>query len=286
MAEPGAAAAAFYARRGGRAADWWTLLHPPYTVWHLSYVVLGAAMAPEVDLAALGISVLAFFLAVGLAAHALDELQGRPLHTDISDRTLRGVAAFALAGACVLGVVGVFFWGPVNWPLAIAIPVGAVLVVGYNLELFGGRLHTDWAFAWGWGGFPVAVGFVAQSPDLTWTLAGRRRRGDPCGRRHVVRTAPPQYAGPRAAPTYRRCHRHHHAARRECRSTRPHRAARAARAGASRAVLGGSRHRRGNAARTPLTTGPDTEPRRCAPAAATADVSSRTIASAVAAPGR
>ena len=170
MAEPGAAAAAFYARRGGRAADWWTLLHPPYTVWHLSYVVLGAAMAPEVDLVALGISVLAFFLAVGLAAHALDELQGRPLHTGISDRTLRGVAAFALAGACVLGVVGVFFWGPVNWPLAIAIPVGAVLVVGYNLELFGGRLHTDWAFAWGWGGFPVAVGFVAQSPDLTWTL--------------------------------------------------------------------------------------------------------------------
>ena len=170
MAEPGAAAAAFYARRGGRAADFWTLLHPPYTVWHLSYVVLGAAMAPEVDLAALGISVLAFFLAVGLAAHALDELQGRPLHTDISDRTLQGVAGLALAGACVLGVVGVFFWGPVNWPLAIAIPVGAVLVVGYNLELFGGRLHTDWAFAWGWGGFPVAVGFVAQSPGLTWTL--------------------------------------------------------------------------------------------------------------------
>jgi len=40
-------------------------------------------------------------------------------------------------------------------------------VVGYNLELFGGRLHTDWAFAWGWGGFPVVVGYVAQSPPLS-----------------------------------------------------------------------------------------------------------------------
>ena len=172
MAEPGVTAPAFYALRGGRAADWWTLLHPPYTVWHLSYVVLGAAVAPTVDLAALGFSLLAFFLAVGLAAHALDELQGRPLGTRIGDRTLRWVAAVALAAACALGIAGVFFRGPVNWLLAIAIPLGVVLVVGYNLELFGGRLHTDWTFAWGWGGFPVAVGFVAQSPDLTWALLG------------------------------------------------------------------------------------------------------------------
>ena len=93
MAEPAAATPAFYARQGGRAADWWTVLHPPYTVWHLSYVVLGAAMASTIDPVALGLSVLAFFLAVGLAAHALDELQGRPLGTGIGDRTLWTVAA-------------------------------------------------------------------------------------------------------------------------------------------------------------------------------------------------
>jgi len=44
-----------------------------------------------------------------------------------------------------------------------------VLLVGYNLELFGGRLHSDAVFAWSWGGFPVAVGFVAQSPEATWS---------------------------------------------------------------------------------------------------------------------
>jgi hypothetical protein len=169
MAEP-AATPAFYARQGGRAADWWTLLHPPYTVWHLSYVVLGSALAPRVDPAALAFSVLAFFLAVGLAAHALDELHGRPLRTSLSDGTLWSVAVVALVAACALGIVGAFFWGPVNWPLALAIPVGAVVVVGYNLELFGGRLHTDWGFAWGWGGLPVAVGFVAQAPDLSQVL--------------------------------------------------------------------------------------------------------------------
>ena len=90
---------AFYARHGGLWADWWTMLHPPYTVWHLSYAVLGAGLAPRLSWAMLGATVLAFFLAVGVAAHALDELQGRPLGTGISARTLRIVAGAALA-AC------------------------------------------------------------------------------------------------------------------------------------------------------------------------------------------
>jgi len=168
MAEPRTTTPAFYARRGGPAADWWTLLHPPYTIWHLSYVVLGAALAVSLDWTALAATVLAFFLAVGVAAHALDELTGRPLGTRIPDGVLRVVATLATIGACALGVAGTFFHGDPNWWLLAAIPVGAVLLVGYNLELFSGRLHTDAVFAWGWGGFPVAVGFVAQSPSVDW----------------------------------------------------------------------------------------------------------------------
>ncbi|MFB3739399.1 MAG: hypothetical protein ACE14W_10620, partial [Candidatus Velamenicoccus archaeovorus] len=70
---------AFYALRSGGWRDYWTLLHPPYTLWHLSYVVIGACLTDVVDLRWLGETVLAFFLAVGLGAHALDELRGRPL---------------------------------------------------------------------------------------------------------------------------------------------------------------------------------------------------------------
>lgn len=161
-------APAFYARRGGRLADWWTLLHPPYTVWHLSYVVLGAAMARRIDWGALGLSVLAFFLAVGVAAHAYDERAGHPLGTAFGDRALLGLATTALAGAVALGVYGVLWRSGTNWPLLVAIPVGAVLVVGYNAELFGGMLHQDLTFVLGWGGFPVVVGYVAQSPGASW----------------------------------------------------------------------------------------------------------------------
>ena len=151
--DPGVGAA-FYARRGSTPADWWTLLHPPYTLWHLSYVVMGAALAPRLSWAMLAGTVLAFFLAVGLAAHALDELAGRPLNTAISDRTLWVVAAASLTGAVLLGILAV--------PHA-----SLLLVLGYNLELFGGRLHTDIGFAAAWGAFPVLVGYLAQTPPLT-----------------------------------------------------------------------------------------------------------------------
>ncbi|MDP9443776.1 MAG: hypothetical protein M3P83_05295 [Actinomycetota bacterium] len=156
--------AAFYGRRGSRAADWWTVLHPPYTAWHLSYVVIGAALAPELDGWMLLLSVAAFFLALGIAAHALDELHGRPLGTAIPDRTLWLAAGASLLGAVALGVVGTVYAAP--W-LGPAIPVGVVLVLGYNLELFGGRLHTDLGFALAWGGFPVAAGLLAQHPPPT-----------------------------------------------------------------------------------------------------------------------
>jgi hypothetical protein len=159
--EPGPA---FYARRGGRRADWWTVLHPPYTAWHVSYAVIGATLAPRLNWLVLGATVLAFFLAVGLSAHALDELHGRPLGTTIPDRMLWLVAVAALAAAVGLGIVTVAHSGPALIPFIV---VGIILVLAYNLEWFGGRLHTDLGFAAAWGGFPAVVGFVAQKPPVT-----------------------------------------------------------------------------------------------------------------------
>jgi len=147
-------------------ADCWTLLHPPYTLWHLSYAVLGAALAPTLSWTPLVMTVVAFFLAVGIAAHALDERAGHPLGTGFGDRGLVVAALLALLTAVAIGVYGAFWWDDINWPLVAAVPVGVLLVVGYNLELAGGRLHDDLTFALGWGGFPVVVGYLAQAPGL------------------------------------------------------------------------------------------------------------------------
>ncbi len=154
---------AFYAAGPGPWRDWWTLLHPPYTAWHLSYVLLGAALAAPVNITILLGTLLAFFLAVGVAAHALDELRGRPLQTSIPSAALVAAAGVGLLGALALGVVGVVVLG---WQLLPFLVVGPVLVVGYNLELFSGALHSDVMFAAGWGAFPVLTSAVAQSGDL------------------------------------------------------------------------------------------------------------------------
>jgi hypothetical protein len=154
---------AYYAARPGRWRDWWTLLHPPYTAWHLAYVVIGASLAPRVRLAWLAASVVAFFLAVGLAAHALDELNGRPLRTRISSPALVTVAVAGLAGAVALGAAGIARTG---WGLLPFMVAGPALVVAYNAELFGGLVHTDLGFAAAWGAFPVLTGYVAQTGRL------------------------------------------------------------------------------------------------------------------------
>ena len=143
---------AFYALERGGWRDYLTLLHPPYTVWHLSYVALGASIAPVLNGARLGASVLAFFLGVGLTAHALDELHGRPLQTQISDRVLWGIALVALAGAVGLGVLGA---AKVSWWLLAFVVFGGFIVLAYNLELFWGLFQSDVWFALSWGAFPA-----------------------------------------------------------------------------------------------------------------------------------
>jgi len=154
---------AFYALRSGGWRDYATLLHLPYTAWHLSYVVVGGCLAATVSWPRLGLTVLAFALAMGVGAHALDELNGRPLGTAIPGPVLVALAVASVAAACAIGVAVAF--GVTLWIFAL-VGVGAFLVPAYNLELFGGRLHTDLWFALAWGGFPVVTGAVAVGGTL------------------------------------------------------------------------------------------------------------------------
>jgi hypothetical protein len=155
---------AFYALSAGGWRDYVTLLHPPYTLWHLSYVAIGACTVAVVNFGYLGWSLLAFFGAVGLGAHALDELRGRPLGTRIPSWMLVAIASVGLAGAVTLGILGAMRVSP--W-LAVFIGVGVFIALAYNLEWFGGVFHSDLWFALGWGAFPALTGAFAQTGRLT-----------------------------------------------------------------------------------------------------------------------
>jgi hypothetical protein len=155
---------AFYALAPGGWRDYVTLLHPPYTLWHLAYVAIGAALAPRFDGRLLALTALAFFLALGIGAHALDELRGRPLGTGIPRAVLVALAAGSIAAAAGIGI-GVAIDRNL-WLLPFVV-FGALVVVAYNLELFGGRFHTDLWFALAWGAFPLVTAYFASAERIT-----------------------------------------------------------------------------------------------------------------------
>jgi demethylmenaquinone methyltransferase / 2-methoxy-6-polyprenyl-1,4-benzoquinol methylase len=162
---PTAMAPAFYATTGGGWRDYWTLLHPPYTVWHLSYVLLGAALAPSPDPKIVAGALVAFGLAVGIGSHAYDELQGRPLRTKIPSPALVALGTAALLVAIAIGVVGATMFGPLFLLFVIG---GAAIVVLYGLEV--PYVHSDVGFAVGWGAFPVAATAYATGAHPASTI--------------------------------------------------------------------------------------------------------------------
>jgi hypothetical protein len=154
---------AFYALAPGGWRDYVTLLHPPYTLWHLSYVAIGAGLAPHFKADVLGFALLAFFLGMGVGAHALDELNGRPLKTRIGNTTLIALAVTSLAGAAAVGIAVALRTN--LWLLAF-VAAGTFIAVAYNLELFGGRVHGDPWFSLAWGAFPVLATYFATAETI------------------------------------------------------------------------------------------------------------------------
>jgi hypothetical protein len=159
---------AFYALRPGGWRDLVTVLHPPYTAWNLANVGFGAAAATQIHTDRFVATLAAFFLAVGISAHSLDELNGRPLKTQLSDRTLIALAAVSLAGAIGIGIAGCIVVSPTLIPFVLA---GGFFVVAYNLELFGGRFHNAFWLAAAWGAFPVLTAYFAMADRITGEAA-------------------------------------------------------------------------------------------------------------------
>jgi hypothetical protein len=160
-------APAFYAPRRDGWRDYWTLLHPPYTMWHLSYVLLGAAVSPAPDPRIVAGALVAFGLAVGVGAHAFDELKGRPLRTQIPSPVLIALGTLALLVAVVLGLVAATMLGPI---FLLFVTGGAAIVLLYAFEA--PLVHSDVGFAVGWGAFPVVtVAFATGAHPVPTALA-------------------------------------------------------------------------------------------------------------------
>jgi hypothetical protein len=156
-------APAFYALRSGGWRDYVTVLHLPYTAWNLSYVAIGAALAPQFSATRLWLALAAFFLALGVSAHALDELNGRPLRTHIPSSILVALAAGTLAGSLAIGVYAAWAWG---WWLLVFVAIGGLLEPAYNLEWLGGAIHNVLGLGVAWGAFPVLTAYFVEAQTI------------------------------------------------------------------------------------------------------------------------
>ena len=130
---------------------------------------------------------------MGVGAHALDELNGRPLRTEIPGRVLAMLAA-VLGGRRVRDRRLVAADSTL-WLLAFVV-FGAAVVVAYNLELFGGAVHSDLWFAAAWGAFPVLTAYFASAERLRAEAAAAAAFAF----LHEPRAAPPVDAGAARAP--------------------------------------------------------------------------------------
>ena len=120
-------------------------------------------MAPRVDGGRLAVTLLAFFLAVGVAADALtsctDDHCARRYRVPSSSLSV----SRRFSGRCSADFVGVV---TIGWGLLAFIARVSLFVLGYNLELFNGWMHSDIGFAAAWGSFPVLVVYYVQAESV------------------------------------------------------------------------------------------------------------------------
>jgi hypothetical protein len=156
---------AWYAIEGrGAISDSLTLLHPPYTLWHLSYVIIGISLAPIIYPVRSIATLVAFFLGLGIGAHALDETMGNPLKTKLTRRELYSIGFSSIAIATAIGLYYALSLSLLLLPIII-IEVFFALV--YNLEMFGKRFHNSPVFALSWGVIPFLTGYFINSLSLS-----------------------------------------------------------------------------------------------------------------------
>lgn len=148
--------------------EFWTMLHPPYTLMVFSFVVMGGAISPRLSVLVLLATLAAYFLGLGIGAHFLDQIRGMGSRyvRHWSDRALWVIGLAGVAGGIVVGVAGaILVVGP---GLLVLVGVQAACAVGYPLApLFRGVLHRDSVFAISWGSLPFLTSYYAQSGSIT-----------------------------------------------------------------------------------------------------------------------
>ena len=163
------AGGAWYASGGSKLREFYTILHLPYTSMVLSYILIGAGISPTIYPDRVALTLLAYFLGLGLSAHALNELHATHWVEVLGRRELTVLFALPLIGAVVIGMYGMIELHMISGTFvpSLALTVFMFLevffLIAYNIEAFGGAFHSDLAFALSWAAIPTLVSYYVNS---------------------------------------------------------------------------------------------------------------------------
>ena len=164
---------AWYARSGSKVSELYTIMHLPYTSMVLSYTLIGAAFAPTIYMNRLILTLVAYFLGLGLSAHALNELNARHWGKALTKIEMQVLFVAPLIGALVIGVYATQILYSATGTLSASVVlllfmgVETFFLFAYNTEFSRGRFHSDLAFAFSWGALPTLVSFYVNALTIT-----------------------------------------------------------------------------------------------------------------------
>jgi len=139
----------------------------------LSYTLIGAALAPSVYPSRVILTLVAYFLGLGLSAHALNELYARHWGAALSKSELQLLFAVPLIGAILIGLYATMTLYAssctlfASLVLLLFIALETLFVFLYNADFSGGKFHSDLAFAFSWAALPTLIGYYVNAMTIT-----------------------------------------------------------------------------------------------------------------------
>ena len=121
-------------------------------------------MAPTIYLDRSAAVLFAFFLGLGIGAHALDETMGNPLQTRLSKKSLYVIGFSALFAAIAIGLYYVYALSVLILPFVL---IESFFALAYNLEMFQSKFHSDLVFALSWGSIPYLTGYFVNALSIS-----------------------------------------------------------------------------------------------------------------------
>lgn len=157
----------WYQMEGSKWAEFWTILHLPYTLMCLSFLSIGFGIVGVSRWDVFGWVMLAYFLGLSIAAHAFDQLpgMGSSYVKYLTPRELKQIGVASLTIALLIIIYWMFVLQ--KWQLLWLLPVQTFFVWAYPISKFlGGRFHTDFWFAVSFGFIPVMLGYYINTSTM------------------------------------------------------------------------------------------------------------------------